>query len=451
MPTPRPSSLHSKVLAFVPASTLASCLVVSWIAIASQHADLHERLGEQYPRALAQQEAMLRTQLESTGLSLEDAARGKGAREQLDHAFAVASNEHLLGLELVDDSGHRIAGQLEPRPTPSLLASKLGGLAKPLNLPAPGDTLVAVARQIAGTSAYLLGGVAREQAHAPLQRVAQRILAANACLVLLFTLLAQRVTRQILAPVHALSEAARRVSLGDLDVEIELPTHHRGNELGLLARTFEHMLRRLRTNQREIEHSNAELRESNEELKRANEVLSQLSITDGLTKLHNHRFFQDLLGREVKRADRNAVPLTLMLIDIDDFKKLNDHYGHAAGDQILKNLARLLTESVRETDVLARYGGEEFVVLSPNTDLEGATILAEKIRLTIEQSAFTIDEALEPLLLSVSIGVAQYEGNAKRFFRVADAALYRAKDQGKNCVVRADNDDGATWPRTHLG
>jgi len=415
--------------------------MVSWIAIASQHSDLHERLAEQYPRALAEQEAVLRAHLESTGLSLEDASRGKGSREQLDQAFAIAGNERTLGLELVDASGHRIAGQIEPRPAPALLASKLGLLAKPLNLSAPGDTLIAVARPIPGTSAYLLGGVARAQAHAPLQRLAQRILAANACLVLLFTLLAQRVTRQILAPVHTLSEAARRVSLGDLDVEIELPAHHRGNELGLLARTFEQMLRRLRTTQREIENSNAELRESNEELKRANEVLSQLSITDGLTKLHNHRFFQDLLAREVKRADRNAVPLALMLIDIDDFKKLNDRYGHAAGDQILANLARLLTENVRETDVLARYGGEEFVVLSPSTDLDGATVLAEKIRLTLEQSKFTIDELPVPLMLSVSIGVSQYAGNAKRFFRVADAALYRAKDQGKNCVVSADRAD----------
>jgi diguanylate cyclase (GGDEF)-like protein len=126
-----------------------------------------------------------------------------------------------------------------------------------------------------------------------------------------------------------------------------------------------------------------------------------------------------------------------MLIDLDDFKRLNDQYGHAAGDQVLSRLAQLLNEAIRETDVLARYGGEEFVVLSSGTDLAGACVLAEKIRLSIEQSAFPIDEREHPPLVTVSIGVAQFCGCSKQLFRAADAALYRAKDQGKNCVVEA--------------
>ena len=130
----------------------------------------------------------------------------------------------------------------------------------------------------------------------------------------------------------------------------------------------------------EIEEANAQLREQNEELRRANEMLEQLSITDGLTKLHNHRYFQDCLTRETKRANRSKEPLTLLLIDVDDFKQLNDRHGHVAGDKALRHLATVMNQTVRETDLLARYGGEEFVVLAPRTDLAGAITLEETIR-----------------------------------------------------------------------
>ena len=124
-------------------------------------------------------------------------------------------------------------------------------------------------------------------------------------------------------------------------------------------------------------------------------------------------------------------PLSLMLIDIDDFKQLNDTYGHAAGDQVLARLAGLVGEAIRDSDALARYGGEEFVVLSGGTDLSGAHVLAEKIRLWIEQARFPIDDREWPLSITVSIGVAQYQGCARQLFRAADMALYRAKDQGQ--------------------
>jgi diguanylate cyclase (GGDEF)-like protein len=289
-----------------------------------------------------------------------------------------------------------------------------------------------------------VSSVDRDVAFAPARTVAMRVLVADACLVILFTLLAQRITRRILEPIHALSAAAARVSRGELDVRIELPQAFAPrDEIGVLARTFESMLLRLRTNRREIEHNNERLRQKNTELQQANEVLEQLSITDGLTKVHNHRYFQELLAHESKRIERTGAPLSLMLIDLDDFKQLNDRYGHAAGDQVLIRLAQLLNEAIRESDVLARYGGEEFVVLSSATDLPGAQILAEKIRLTIEQADFRIDEAKHPLDVTVSIGVAEFAGSARQLFRAADAALYRAKDQGKNCVVAAEAAEAA--------
>ena len=225
---------------------------------------------------------------------------------------------------------------------------------------------------------------------------------------------------------------------GEIDLDIDLAAARRQrDEIGVLTRTFDSMLARLRTNQHEIEHNNLRLRERNLELQHANQILEQLSITDGLTKLHNHRYFQELLAHESKRVDRTGTTMALMLIDLDDFKRLNDSHGHAAGDQVLTAIAERLSDSIRETDLLARYGGEEFVVLSTGTDVISAWILAEKIRLTIEQADFILDDGVTPMPVTVSIGVAEYGGCYKRLFREADAALYRAKAQGKNCVIQA--------------
>ncbi len=189
------------------------------------------------------------------------------------------------------------------------------------------------------------------------------------------------------------------------------------------------------TGDTEIEQHHRQLREQNEQLQQANEVLEQLSITDGLTKLHNHRYFQETLTREIKRVSRTGETLALLLIDIDDFKALNDRLGHAAGDAVLVRIARILNESVRESDVLARYGGEEFVVLAPGTDLEGVAYLAEKVRTAVAEALFGLDPAGEPMRVTVSIGVAEYAGDRRAFFDVADRALYRAKAAGKNCVA----------------
>ena len=139
------------------------------------------------------------------------------------------------------------------------------------------------------------------------------------------------------------------------------------DEIGVLSRALREMVDRLRRNQVElqrkqdqIERANGELTRANEDLHRSNEILEQLSFTDGLTHLHNHRYFQDRLRLEAKRADRSREPLALLLIDIDNFKWLNDRHGHAVGDEVLRRVATILNQAARETDLVARYGGEEF-------------------------------------------------------------------------------------------
>jgi diguanylate cyclase (GGDEF)-like protein len=272
-----------------------------------------------------------------------------------------------------------------------------------------------------------------EAAFAPMLSVVTRIFLIDLVIILFFTSLAYRVTAKVIRPIEDLSDAARRIAQGQIDLEIEQPDSR--DEIGLLARTFNDMMRRLRQNQDEIENANRHLTDRNTRLQQLNEVLNQLSITDGLTKLHNHRFFQDHLTREIKRVNRTREPLTMLLIDIDDFKQLNDRFGHASGDELLSRIARILNDAVREADLLARYGGEEFVILASNTEIDGAYQLAEKVRTQIAESSFILDDSLRPMRVTISIGVAQFMGNRKRFFHETDQALYQAKGAGKNCVI----------------
>jgi diguanylate cyclase (GGDEF)-like protein len=270
-------------------------------------------------------------------------------------------------------------------------------------------------------------------AYEPVMSAAARMLAIGLCIVLTFSFVAYRITTVMLRPIEVLSDGAQLIANGVIDHEID--ETGTDDEIGVLARSFNQMMRNLRRDRREIEQAHEELMERNLDLQRANEILNQLSITDGLTKIHNHRFFQDHLTREIKRVNRLNESLAIILLDVDDFKGLNDRFGHAAGDEVLMRLARIMESSVRETDLLARYGGEEFVIVASNTDRLGAYQLAEKIRINVEDASFTIGETLRKVRVTVSIGVAEYEGNRKKFFLAADRALYDAKAEGKNCVI----------------
>jgi len=172
------------------------------------------------------------------------------------------------------------------------------------------------------------------------------------------------------------------------------------------------------------------------ELMETNKRLELLSITDGLTKLYNHRYFQDEMARAFEESQRYQRPLSLAIIDIDFFKKVNDTYGHAVGDDVLKAVAKLFQESIRSTDLAARYGGEEFAVMMPETDLDDAMAFAEKIRTLIETTPFPT--AAGPLGVTVSIGLAAVPRTkihaAKELVIAADKALYRAKRGGRNQV-----------------
>jgi diguanylate cyclase (GGDEF)-like protein len=161
------------------------------------------------------------------------------------------------------------------------------------------------------------------------------------------------------------------------------------------------------------------------------------AIYDELTRLYNFRYFQDRVVSEVRRANRYDTPLTLVMIDADDFKAFNDTRGHLAGNMALRRLASVLRRSVREVDVAARYGGEEFAILLPSTPKLAALKLAEKLRQAVEKAGIGRDEKQRGRGLTVSVGVASLPGdasNAEELVDRADRALYIAKSMGKNCV-----------------
>ncbi len=165
---------------------------------------------------------------------------------------------------------------------------------------------------------------------------------------------------------------------------------------------------------------------------RYREVWESIARTDSLTGLLNRISFEELLNREVERAKRYGEELSLVIFDIDNFKDINDTYGHLFGDKVLKEIARVVSRNVRESDIIARWGGEEFIILLPNTPLDSAISASEKLRRKIELCGFE-----DGVSVTASFGVAQLypEDDAIRLVLKADKALYEAKRGGKNKVV----------------
>jgi diguanylate cyclase (GGDEF)-like protein len=166
------------------------------------------------------------------------------------------------------------------------------------------------------------------------------------------------------------------------------------------------------------------------------EQTRRLAYTDALTSLANYRSFHTRLQQEIERADRYHRPLSLIMLDIDYFKAYNDTYGHPRGDAILAQVAMLLKQTSRSSDIVARYGGEEFALILPETDQPSAAALGDRLRAEIEQFQFAGEEHLPSKILTISVGIATYSHYADKaaLIAAADAELYRAKREGRNRV-----------------
>ena len=173
-------------------------------------------------------------------------------------------------------------------------------------------------------------------------------------------------------------------------------------------------------------------------------VLRQLAITDGLTEIYNRRYFEERLSEELRRAERFVHPLSVVLVDIDHFKRINDTHGHQVGDLVLVSFARFLQSNIREVDILARYGGEEMVIIMPETRPEDAMSITKRIADKLKETVFKTEDGVE-ITLTFSAGVAifpQHGTDAKEIVAKVDEAQYRAKRAGRDRIYWAGRRKG---------
>ncbi|MSP56691.1 MAG: diguanylate cyclase [Myxococcales bacterium] len=238
-------------------------------------------------------------------------------------------------------------------------------------------------------------------------------------------------THTIVRPLRTLQAAARRMGQGDLDVRVPLLGN---SELADLAGTLNQMAAALQGERQNLESTVAA---RTAELHAANEHLERLSVRDGLTGLFNHRRFQEALAHEVERCVRSGTQMSLLMIDVDHFKRLNDTLGHPAGDEVLRRIADRLSAALRTVDLCARYGGEEFAVVLPGTPSADARMVAERVRASVES---TMNDVPGRPPVTVSVGVASWPADGPTgtdLLAAADKALYAAKHAGRNRVEAA--------------
>jgi diguanylate cyclase (GGDEF)-like protein len=221
------------------------------------------------------------------------------------------------------------------------------------------------------------------------------------------------------------SQMAVSIENAKLYVGLEERVAERTEQLNDKVDELSHAYETLQLTQSELKHANAKLA-------RDKELLQELSATDRLTRLYNRSKLEELFEYEIEQCRRYKTPMSLIMVDLDHFKEVNDTFGHHVGDMVLQSMARILAASSRGSDVVARWGGEEFLILAPKTDLEQAGKLAEKIRLAVENYRF--DEVGQK---TGSFGVACYRDrdDLTSMLKRADLALYQAKKKGRNRVV----------------
>ncbi|WP_339826825.1 diguanylate cyclase [uncultured Arenimonas sp.] len=280
------------------------------------------------------------------------------------------------------------------------------------------------------------------QAFEPVQELRREIFVAAIVVTVLFLALGTLMARRIGAPLHALSLAARRIQAREPGAAF--PPERGYREARELTLALRGLVDDLTQHERELTDMTASLeqrvRERTQALSEANAQLEVLAMTDALTGLSNRRHFGDQLARETTRAAETGRPLSLLTMDIDRFKAINDQHGHPAGDAVLRRVALLLEEQVRGSDLLARIGGEEFAVLAVDTGLIEANQLAERLRAAIE-NAGSIAVGHASIEVTISLGVVtrriqvgELARAPERLLAAADDALYRAKRNGRNRV-----------------
>jgi diguanylate cyclase (GGDEF)-like protein len=278
-------------------------------------------------------------------------------------------------------------------------------------------------KQVPRVGWAVVAEIPAEAAYQQVRRFRDLTLAIVAGLLLGVTAIAYHLALLIVRPLDRLTKGAAEVAEGDLAVDLPTAT----GEVGDLTYVFNHMVGRLRQSRQQLDAVNEMLRERNEELER-------LSASDSLTGLSNRRVLTQRLAEELLRSQRQNHSFTVLMLDVDHFKKYNDAHGHPAGDEVLKRVANILRTSTRAGDCTARYGGEEFAVLLSGKGAEAAMQLAERIRERVAEEEFPAGR------ITISAGIAEFPHHghtAEAVISSADEALYEAKREGRNRVACA--------------
>lgn len=275
-----------------------------------------------------------------------------------------------------------------------------------------------------------------QQVATSIQQITQsRIIEASIFFVTSLLAISLIVIFTIIRPLLILKRQAEKLATGDFSHQVPYLIK-RHDELGDLAQAFQVMSTNIQQYYQQLQHANAHLekkvQERTQELELKNQQLALLSITDKLTQIYNRVKLEDVFHYQMTLASRYQHPFSLLICDIDFFKRINDTYGHAIGDKVLVETARILQKTLRDVDILGRWGGEEFLILCPETDQASAVALAERLRCAIAEHTFSYLD-FGP---TISIGVSTFRATdtQENLLERADQALYRAKAAGRNCV-----------------
>jgi diguanylate cyclase len=370
-----------------------------------------------------------------------------GNREALDQLVSAArgGDGQIRGGALVDPLGQMLASSGEFSAwTPVLNGQEQTSGNDPLIVVTPihrspvsvDDMFATTALAPSGNQKELLGyaviEVSREALELQRRDMLWRVLAITAGALVLAATLSTVIATSVTRPIEHINEVVGRIKQGELMVRTQAS---KAGVLESLAAGIDAMAERIAFTQDELRQ---EVALATDELRRQKEVAERAARIDPLTGVANRRAFNEIAENEVQRSLRYGTPVSLILIDLDHFKHINDSYGHQTGDAVLVSFARSVTEALREVDVVGRWGGEEFLVLLPGTSAAEAVLAAERMRSAL--SACDLQFQGRMIHFSASFGVAEFNPAELTFYSLldrVDVALYRAKERGRNCVELA--------------
>jgi diguanylate cyclase (GGDEF)-like protein len=428
-------ALGTKISSIMGLLSIVFVILLTFISIERERANFRAAL-----------ETQLSLLLEVTSLSLRDPLYRMQMDELADLARAVRDNREVTFLAIYDAKGSPLVDSrqsallfYDQRPDP---------LGQTLVALPPGQTYMEwhtnelAAGQAISLGNQNIGAIAAGLSTAPLTEKINELTISSIAIaiaialtnILLTTLLA----RQITHPLEELSNIARQMSQGDLKIRNKIDAN---DEIGKLAQVFNQMANSIEERETALRDFALSLEQTvaqrTYELRQKTDVLAQMAITDHLTQAYNRRHFFDVAEKEVERANLLHRPISIVILDADNFKRINDTFGHPTGDKVLGLIAKRCQENLRTGDIFARYGGEEFILLMPETDQQKALITAERLRKVIEEGPNIPDHP--EIILTISLGLACSDGeettSLTQLIAQADQALYISKQNGRNRVT----------------